>query len=70
MYIEKKEYEYSGPVKSFDKCIDQYWTATTWAESKKKARSNLTYRYKRDHDMIPSTNITLPGKLIDITKGE
>lgn len=62
------EYEYSGPVMSFDRCLDQYWTATTWASSKRKALSNLAYRYKTDNDMVPNTRIELPGKLVK--KGE
>ena len=50
-------YEYKGPVMEFDKCVDRNWTATTWAASESKARSNLAYRYKQD------CKITLPGKI-------
>lgn len=57
------QYVYEGPVLKFDKCIDQYFKAVTFAVSEKKARSNLAYRYKKDHGLMPNTNITLPGKI-------
>lgn len=59
----RDRYDYEGPVMKFDICIDRNWKATTWAPSEKKALSNLTFRYKRDHDMVGSVNITLPGKI-------
>lgn len=65
-YIKNKHYEYSGPVLKFDKCIQLEWKAGTWARTKKKALSNLAYRYKRDHNMVPSTVISLPGKLTEV----
>lgn len=44
------EYLYEGPVLQFDEVIDRHYKATTWAISEKKARSNLTYRWKRKWD--------------------
>ena len=61
-----KHYEYCGPVLKFGKCIDAKWEAATFAASKKKALSNLAYRYKQDHNMIPSTGISLPGVLKEV----
>lgn len=66
MTSRNKEFKYSGPVIQFDICIERDWKTTTWAPTKKKALSNLTYRYKRDHDMVPSTKIELPGKLVEV----
>lgn len=60
-----KFYEYRGPVARFGDVIERDWKAETWAQSEKKALSNLTYRYKRDHNMIPSTKVTLLGKLVE-----
>lgn len=60
-----KEYNYSGPVMQFGKCVLHTWTATTYAPSKQKAMSNLKYRYKRDHNLVSTANITLPGKLTE-----
>ena len=66
MSSEKKTYHYSGPVMRFDNCIEQNWSADTWAVSKKKAMSNLVYRYKMENDMVPEVKITLPGRLIEV----
>ncbi len=56
-------YIYKGAVESHGECIDQWWEAETDATSAKKARSNLTYRYKKEHGMVRNTNINLPGKI-------
>lgn len=58
------KYIYNGPVFSFNTCIDNYWTAVTYAVSEKKANSNLRYQYTKYNNMIPNCKITLPGKLI------
>ena len=59
-----KQYSYDGPVMEFDRCVANRWKASTYAVSEKKARSNLTYQYKKRHNKLPNTKITLPGKLI------
>ena len=56
-------YIYKGAVESNEKCIDQWWEAETYAESEKKARSNLSYRYKKEYGMVRNISITLPGKI-------
>jgi hypothetical protein len=61
-----KEYKYSGPVMEFDHCIQQSWTATTYAISEEKALSNLAFRYKRDNNRMPNSKITLPGKITPV----
>lgn len=57
------KYIYNGPVMSFDRCVADRWKGETLAVSEKKARSNLAFRYKQEHNMIPATRITLPGKI-------
>ena len=57
-------YRYSGPVKEFDNIVNSKWEASTEAPSEKKARSNLVYRYKREHGRSANSKITLPGKII------
>lgn len=57
------KYHYCGPVKEFETVINHKWEADTHAFSEKKARNNLTYRYKREHGKAPDVKITLPGKL-------
>ena len=59
-----KQYLYDGPVMEFDRCIANRWKASTYAVSEKKARSNLTYQYKKRNNKLPNTMITLPGQII------
>lgn len=66
MSKNKRTWHYSGPVMRFDNCIEQSWSADTWAVSKSKAMNNLIYRYKQDHDLAPGVKITLPGRLIEV----
>ena len=56
-------YTYEGPVKSFDDILSNRWISSTYAESNEKARSNLTYQYKKTHGLDRSANITLTGKI-------
>ena len=57
------KYIYEGPVKEFDTCVATNWRGETFATSESKARSNLTYQYKKKHNLVAGTKITLPGKL-------
>lgn len=65
-----KQYRYKGPVMEFDRCIANNWEASTYAVSPSKARSNLTYRFKKDHNKSANTKISLPGKLIAVEEEE
>jgi hypothetical protein len=65
-----REYTYDGPVEEFGKCIANRWQATTYAPSMAKARSNLTYQFKKMYNKLPTTKITLPGKLTAVAKKE
>lgn len=56
-------YIYEGPVKMFDKIINPNWYGQTMAVSKKKARSNLAFRYKKEHGLNNRSKVTLPGEL-------
>lgn len=58
------QYSYNGPVMEFDRCIADHWKASTWAVSEKKAKANLTYRFKQSMGKLPTAKITLPGKVI------
>lgn len=62
---KSKRYSYNGPVCEFERCITHLWTAETSAPSKRKALSNLAFRFKRDNNKIKTAKITLdPGKLV------
>lgn len=58
-----KKYTYVGPVEEFGKCVAHRWTATTYAPSESKARSNFIFQFKQAMGKIPTTKITLPGKI-------
>ena len=58
-----KQYTYRGNVlrASDGLCIHRSWQADTWAPSEKKAKSNLEYRYRRDHNL--PFRVKLDGKV-------
>ena len=57
------KYLYEGPVLEFDRVVAQHWSSTTYAPSEKRARSNLTYQYKKQNSKLPNTRIDLPGEI-------
>ena len=57
-------YSYEGPVMEFDRVISPKWKSTTYAASEAKARSNLTYQYKKANNKAARAKITLPGKIV------
>lgn len=56
-------YAYQGPVMEFSRCVDDNWKAETMAASAAKAKSNLTYQWKKQNGRVPTCKITLPGKV-------
>ena len=64
-----KLYHYNGPVLEFDKIVANHWSASTRAESEKKARSNLAYQFKMENGKMPRSMRTIPGKL-NIVEGD
>lgn len=64
------QYSYTGPVMEFDRVIADNWSGKTWAPSEKKARSNLTYQFKKQFNKVASTKITLPGKIMRVGQEE
>lgn len=67
--MDYQQYIYEGPVEVFGKCVTSKWSATTFAPTEKKARSNLTYQYKKQFGKTPNTQIALPGKVVKVEKG-
>lgn len=61
-----KTYSYDGPVMEFGRVITARWVATTYAVSPSKARSNLTFRFKKEHNKVTSAKITLPGTIVEV----
>lgn len=58
-----EQYIYDGPVMEFGRCIADRWIGSTYAVSEKRARSNLSYQFKKNNNRIAGTKITLPGKV-------
>lgn len=54
-------YYYNGPVRMFDQCVSNHWEGETMAVSKKKAKSNLAYQYKKSHNLSSDVKIVLTG---------
>lgn len=64
--MEKRQYEYKGAVKEFDRIVEDNWYGVTWAVTPEKARSNLVYRYKMETDRLAGSRISLPGKIKEV----
>lgn len=58
-----EKYIYDGPVMKFNTCIQNHWSAETYASSPAKAKSNLAFRFKKENGFANTAKITLPGKL-------
>ena len=63
MHEEYHKYVYEGPVLYFDRLVAEDWKGETMAPSEKKARSNLTYQFKAQNNMLPGSRYILPGKI-------
>lgn len=60
------QYIYDGPVREFNNLVAERWRGVTIAPSESKARSNLTYQFKKSHNKTQNTRITLTGDIIQI----
>ena len=63
MHEENHKYVYDGPVMIFDRLVADHWKGETIAPSEKKARSNLTYQFKRQNNRIAGSRVSLPGQI-------
>lgn len=59
------KYVYDGPVTEFGICIANHWRGETMAETEAKARSNLLYQFKKQHNKTVNTKIELAGKIFE-----
>lgn len=62
----KYRYKYVGPVMEFDRLICSKWQGETVANSKEKAKSNLSYQFKINNNRSKTARISLPGKLLQL----
>ncbi len=59
----RKKYSYNGPVMRFKTCVKDKWTATTFAATPEKAKSNLAFRFKIENGFNKTAKILLPGEI-------
>ena len=57
------KYEYDGPVLEFQKVLAYRWHGITYAMNPEKAKSNLTFQFKKEHKRFANQKVTLPGDL-------
>ena len=60
-YEPYHKYAYDGPVLEFDKLVAVHWKGETMAPTAKKAKSNLSYQFKKQNNRLPGVKIILPG---------
>jgi hypothetical protein len=46
------------------KVVANRWRGSTYAVSDGKAKSNLSYKYKKQHKLMPTAKVELPGELV------
>lgn len=56
-------YSYDGPVMLFNQCVENNWHGETVAKTERKAKSNLTYQWKKRNNRVAGSVVTLPGKV-------
>lgn len=64
----KYRYVYNGPVMVFDKLASNKWKGETIALNEKKALSNLSYTFKKNANLLPSSRVTLLSKYLKATE--
>lgn len=64
---EYHRYIYDGPVMEFDHLVADHWKGETIAPTENKARSNLSYQFKKAHNKIAASKISLPGKILEVS---
>lgn len=63
MCEDRNKYEYDGPVLECNRCVANRWKGETMAVNEKKARSNLTYQYKKQNNRVAGTKVKLTGEI-------
>lgn len=59
----QQEAKQLGAVRSFDDILSVKWRGQTFAESEKKARSNLGYQFRKHMGLSQGVPIRLTGKM-------
>lgn len=59
-------YLYEGPVTNFGRPIMNHYKAYTYAVSEKQAENYIKSRWKKEHGMLQTYRIELPGEIQEI----
>ena len=57
-----EHYIYDGPVMGVNQFITTKWKGETYANTDKKAISNLSYQFKKQHGLLSTSRIRLLNK--------
>ena len=60
----KYKYTYKGPIFKFNDIVANDYKMETIAENENKAASQMIYRFKKDHNLVQNTRITIRKELI------
>lgn len=60
----KYKYTYKGPVFKFNTIVANDYEMETIAENENKAASQMIYRFKKDHNLVQNTRVTIRKELI------
>ena len=63
----KSRFHYEGSVYAFQTLVAENWSATTYAESEKRAISNFKYKFRRKFNYAVNVPLSMPGKVIGVS---
>lgn len=63
--MEKRRFKYDGPILFYNNVVDNNWKAITYAETKRRAISNLKYQANRYLGKTEKNKISLPGNIVE-----
>jgi hypothetical protein len=62
----KKLWIYKGPVKSFNKIINDNYRCGSQAVSEKRALANIAFSFKKKYKLVPNTKIELDARYLSL----
>ena len=60
----KRQYDFRGAVKIYDRVWASTFSASTYATSKQKARSNIAYQVRKKANLANVVPVTLIGDIV------
>lgn len=62
-YEPYHKYVYNSPIFEFDNLVADHWKGETMAPTARKAKSNLSYQYKKQNNRNAGVRVSLPGDI-------